>query len=101
MLRKILPLILLLVVGPVRAQEPPPSQTVVLHVPGMTCQFCPVTIRKALMRLPGVREVRTDFESRRVTVEFDGSRLSIEEITSATRDAGYESEPLQTPDRQE
>jgi len=30
------------------------DKTVTLDVPGMTCKFCPITIRKALKKVPGV-----------------------------------------------
>ena len=32
-------------------------KTVTLSVPGMTCELCPITIRKAVSRVPGVSMV--------------------------------------------
>jgi len=33
------------------------TQTVTLSVPGMTCAACPITVKKALSRVPGVSNV--------------------------------------------
>ena len=35
-------------------------QTATLDVPGMTCNFCPITVRKALSQVAGVIEARSD-----------------------------------------
>ncbi len=72
-------------------------QTVVLEVPGMSCRFCPVTVRKALKKLPGVVEVEADLDSRTATVRYDPARVSVEEMTAATARAGYESRPRGGP----
>jgi len=34
------------------------SKTITLNVPGMTCKFCPITIRKALKKVSGVVNVK-------------------------------------------
>ena len=62
-----------------------------LDVPGMTCKFCPITIRKALEKVPGVTEVKSEFETKTATVTFDPQKTSIEELTKATANAGYPS----------
>ena len=36
-------------------------QTVVLDVQNMTCELCPVTVKKALEKVPGVSQARIDF----------------------------------------
>lgn len=67
------------------------SQTVTLDVPGMTCKFCPITIRKALKKVPGVTNAKADFDSKTATVTFDPDKTSVEELTKATANAGYKS----------
>ncbi len=37
-------------------------QTVTLAVSKMTCAACPITVKKALSRVPGVTEVSVSFE---------------------------------------
>ena len=71
-------------------------QTVVLDVPGMTCNFCPVTVRKALQKVPGVVEARADFESKTATVTFDPAKTTVQDLTTAVKNAGYEAIPKKT-----
>lgn len=65
--------------------------TAVLDVPGMTCKFCPITIRKALEKVPGVIKVKSEFETKTATVIFDPSKTSVEVLTNTTANAGYPS----------
>jgi len=37
-------------------------QTVTLNVSGMTCPACPITVKKALAKVPGVSKVDVRFE---------------------------------------
>ncbi|HDK38614.1 MAG TPA: mercury resistance system periplasmic binding protein MerP, partial [Thiolapillus brandeum] len=67
------------------------SKTVTLDVPGMTCKFCPITIRKALGKAPGVIEATADFETKSATVVYDPDKTSVTELTKATANAGYPS----------
>jgi len=66
-------------------------QTVMLDVPGMTCKFCPITIRKALLKVPGVTEAKSDFPGKTATVTFDPDKASLSDLTQATANAGYPS----------
>ncbi len=84
-----------------RAATPDAAQeaarrTIVLDVDGMTCDMCPITVRKALEKVPGVTEVEARYEGdgrgwARVT--FDPRRTTVEELTKATAKAGYSSRP--------
>lgn len=67
------------------------KKTVVLDVPGMTCKFCPITIRKALEKVPGVIEVKSEYETKTATVTFDPSKTNTEALTKTTANAGYPS----------
>lgn len=69
------------------------SKTVVLDVPGMTCKFCPITIRKALEKVPGVIDAKSDYESKTATVVFDPAQTDVAALTAATANAGYPSTP--------
>lgn len=66
------------------------TRTVTLSVPGMTCGACPITVRTALQRVPGVEKVRIDEAQKQVTVTFD-TRTTAEALTKATENAGYPS----------
>ncbi|HLF98305.1 MAG TPA: mercury resistance system periplasmic binding protein MerP [Methylococcaceae bacterium] len=67
------------------------SRTVVLEVRNMTCPVCPITVRKALERVPGVHKVAVDFERKTATVEFDAATATAETLTEAAKSAGYPS----------
>lgn len=67
------------------------QQTVVLSVPSMNCAACPITVRKALERVSGVRNVKATLEPPEATVTFDDAKTSVEKLTEATKGAGYPS----------
>lgn len=69
------------------------TQTTILSVPDMTCVACPITVKKALSRVPGVTEISVNYEKRQVTVVFDDTKTSVAALTRATADAGYPSAP--------
>jgi len=67
------------------------SKTVTLSVPTMDCPVCPITVKKALIKVPGVSQARVNFDKRLATVTFDDAKTSIDALTHATKDAGYPS----------
>jgi len=67
------------------------NKVVKLDVPGMTCKFCPITIRKALSKVPGVIKATSDYDTKSATVTFDPSKTNVEALTKATANAGYPS----------
>jgi mercuric ion binding protein len=66
-------------------------QTVTLAVSKMTCAACPITVKTALSRVPGVTEVSVSLEKKQVTVVFDNAQTTVAALTRATTDAGYPS----------
>lgn len=64
-------------------------QTVTLDVAGMTCSSCPITVKKALTKVDGVQQVKTNFEKREVVVTFDDTKTSAEKLGLASTNAGY------------
>ncbi|WP_437126210.1 mercury resistance system periplasmic binding protein MerP [Noviherbaspirillum album] len=64
-------------------------QTATLDVPGMTCASCPITVKKALMKVDGVQQVKASFEKREAVVTFDDSKVSVEKLSLASANAGY------------
>jgi mercuric ion binding protein len=68
-------------------------QTVTLTVSKMTCAACPITVKKALSRVPGVTEVSVSYEKKQATVVFDDTQTTVAALTRATTDAGYPSTP--------
>jgi mercuric ion binding protein len=67
------------------------SKTVTLSVPGMYCATCPITVKKALQKVPGVEKVSATFEPKQAVVTFDDSKTTIDKLREATAQAGYPS----------
>ena len=67
------------------------DQTVTLSVPTMDCPVCPITVKKALTGVDGVSKAEVNFDKRQATVTFDDARTSVQNLTEATRNAGYPS----------
>ena len=62
-----------------------------LSIPSMTCPVCPITVKKALMKVPGVSEAKVDFDTREASVIFDDSKTTVGALMRATKQAGYPS----------
>ena len=88
-MKKLLPLVALIAAfaAPVWAT----TQTVTLSVPGMTCSACPLTVKQALNKVPGVSKAAVSFEMRQAVVSFDDAKTNLQALTKATADAGYPS----------
>lgn len=67
------------------------TKTVILSVPGMTCEACPITVKKALSKVAGVQKAEVSFENREAVVTFDDAKTHTEAMTNATANAGYPS----------
>ena len=73
------------------AQPAASGRTVTLSVPGMYCPSCPVTVRKALERVPGVHVVSVDLDNRTMQVEVTDPHVTNAQLTSTTASAGFPS----------
>ena len=71
------------------AQSVAAEQTVTFTVDNMTCALCPVTVKRAMESVEGVRAVAIDFAARTATVEFDTGTTNADAIAAASANAGY------------
>lgn len=60
-----------------------------LHIEGMHCASCPVTVRTVLRRLDGVKDVTVSVAEKRARVVYDPGRVTPERMAQAVTDAGY------------
>jgi copper chaperone CopZ len=65
-----------------------------IHIPEMRNRECAMIIIQALSRTPGVKmknmdDVKIDFETRRVTVEYESLHLARKNIEFAVANAGF------------
>ena len=80
----------LLVASPVLAA----TQTATLSVPTMSCASCPVTIKAALTKVPGVTSIKSDLAKRQTTIVYDDAKTDVAALSKATADAGFPSSPV-------
>jgi len=66
---------------------------VVLDVPSMNCSLCPVSVKKALERVPGVLEAKADLATKSAEAKFDPEKVSPEALARAVTNAGYPATP--------
>jgi len=83
-------LIVVLLTAPLTAWAGTP-QTVVLDIQNMTCELCPITVKKALGKVPGVADTKVDLDKRTATVTFDPDKANLAALVKATTDAGFPS----------
>jgi len=57
----------------------------------MNCPACPITVRAALEKVPGVEKVKATLEPPEALVTFDDAKTGAAQLMRATRDAGYPS----------
>jgi mercuric ion binding protein len=54
---------------------------------------CPITVKKALEKVPGVSKVDVRFEKKQVLVTFDDAKTNTDALVKATMNAGFPSQP--------
>jgi mercuric ion binding protein len=67
------------------------TREVTLTIPTMDCATCPLTIRVALMKVPGVTRAVVSYRHRNAKVTFDDAKVDVAALTHATDAAGYPS----------
>ncbi len=77
----------LLVSGSLVAAE----QSVKLLLPGMDCPVCPITIKKSLLNVAGVKSVDIVYSTKTATIVFDDKHAAINLLIEATNNVGYPS----------
>ncbi|MBI4996834.1 MAG: mercury resistance system periplasmic binding protein MerP [Rhodocyclales bacterium] len=66
-------------------------KNVTLAVQNMTCELCPITVKKSLEKVPGVSTAQVDFDKKTATVIYDSDKVQPQALTKATTNAGYPS----------
>ena len=62
----------------------------------MTCATCPISVRKAMKRVEGVKSVEIDYETKIATVVYDPAIATPAEIAAASTNVGYPAAELET-----
>jgi mercuric ion binding protein len=74
-----------------------PAEIATLAVENMTCGTCPIVVKKALERVPGVSSTIVDFDKKTATVTFDPEKATAAKLTQATTEAGFPSKVIAKP----
>ncbi len=61
----------------------------VLHVSGMTCNMCQITIRHRVLKMKGVKEAVVDRKTDTAVVTFDDALETPKAIAGAITELGY------------
>ncbi len=69
------------------------ERTVTFAIENMSCAACPITVRKAMEKVAGVKSVTVDFAAKTATVVFDPALATTEQIGAASTNAGYPATP--------
>lgn len=85
MKRFLLLLIMLNLFDPALAAE----KTATFSIPGMTCALCPLTIKKAMGGVDGVKSIKAELATKTATAIFEDTKTSVEALAKASADAGY------------
>ena len=59
------------------------------NIEKMNCPLCPITVRKSMENVPGVKQVEVDYEMKIATVIFDPAQTTKSQIANASTDIGY------------
>lgn len=70
-------------------EESVKERTQTFAIANMTCAMCPITVKKAMEKVEGVRSVDVDFDAKTATVVYDPSTATVDQITEASTNAGY------------
>ena len=66
------------------------TKKVEIKVTGMTCATCASTIEKSLLNLEGVSKAEVNLAKEIASVEYNSSKLKINDLDNAVKDAGYD-----------
>jgi len=75
--------------GTVIASSEETEATAQFSIENMTCATCPISVRKAMKRVDGVKSVEVDFETKIATVVYDPAVTTPADIAAASTGVGY------------
>jgi copper chaperone len=61
----------------------------ILNVPDISCEHCERTITNALAPITGVRQVNVDIPTKQVCVDFDETKVTVEQMKDALQEEEY------------
>jgi periplasmic mercuric ion binding protein len=65
------------------------ERSATFSIANMNCALCPVTVKSAISKVPGVVAVVVDGDLARATVRYEDTQANIAAIAAASTNAGY------------
>ncbi|WP_035053125.1 heavy-metal-associated domain-containing protein [Andreprevotia chitinilytica] len=65
-------------------------ETTTIKIGGMSCSGCVLTLTSVLGRLPGVQLADVSLDRGSATIQFDPSKVKVEQFQAAIENAGYD-----------
>lgn len=65
------------------------DRLVTLSVPDMSCPACPTNVKRALVRVDGVKNVEIRGDIREAVVRYDNNKASVDDLIDMVALAGY------------
>jgi len=69
---------------------------IIFRVPDMECPNCAMHLEGLEDELPGVKRITASYKKQTMEVEFDETKLTVQQIISAANAIGYHPEPITT-----
>ena len=69
------------------------DRSITLAVSNMDCAACPSIVKGSLEAVPGVAKVAVSYKDKTATIHYDDAKADVNQLTSATTNAGYPSAP--------
>ena len=63
--------------------------TIVLTVPGISCEHCERTIREALTPVKGIHQLDVNIMAKQVRVTYDEAQVATEKLKEILQQEGY------------
>ncbi|GAB4216889.1 MAG: heavy metal translocating P-type ATPase [Synechococcales cyanobacterium] len=70
------------------------TASVLLHIEGMSCASCAITIENALQDTPGVEQCQVNFAAEQASIRYDPAQLTPTHLQQVIIAAGYGAKPL-------
>ena len=65
------------------------SSHITLNAPDISCGHCVATVQNAVGTLPGVEAVKASETTKNIEIDFDPSKVTVEQISAVLDEEGY------------
>ncbi len=75
------------------------TRTIIIHVKGMTCGGCAVSVEEALKSTDGVTDARVSFKSGKAVIKYDDQKVTIAKLREVITNTGFSCDANLSPGR--